>query len=177
MREIALTSYNLVDSSKHFQSWLYWANFSVLKIISRKISALVLVIADYGLWPVNVLERVEQVLKSEYSRQRVAVLYPQVRELQSIMSWYFQHQSATSAVPQLLTTFSSPHSTKRILIWLNAGRWLWLLAARPTPRFEAKWAQRRTRMETSSISRWEDHRAVTKCGHDRPLSPTQHTGI
>lgn len=86
----------------------------------------------------NALEWVEQVLKSEYPRQRVAVFYPQARELQSIMSWYFQHQSATSVVTQLLTTFSSGDLTMRILIWFNAGNWLPLLTAGLTPMFEIK---------------------------------------
>lgn len=62
------------------------------------------------------------------------------------MSWYFLHQSATSVVTQLLTTFSSGDSTNRILIWLNAGHWLRLLTAGPTPIFEIK--------KTSSKVHW-----------------------
>lgn len=77
--------------------------------------------------PVNPPEWVEQGLKSEYPRRRVAVFSPQAGDPQSIMSWYFQHQSATSVVTQTRTSTLVGDSTKRVLIWLRLGHRLQLL--------------------------------------------------
>lgn len=66
--------------------------------------------------PVNPLEWVEQGLKSEYPRRRVAVFSPQAGDPQSIMSWYFQHHSAAAVVTQPWTSNLAGDSTRRVLI-------------------------------------------------------------
>lgn len=64
-------------------------------------------------------EWVAQVLKERVSQpESSSAFHPQARELRSIMSWYFQHQSATTVLTQLLTTSSPGDSTEGILIWL-----------------------------------------------------------